>query len=104
MPDPYGDIVRDPGTLSDEEDHNAHVIAPVMANDTEILETYLSTMSDDYRRRRVQTASSRQARPVMFTTMPRKPLGTRQYQSLASSKCELVEKLLEPFAQDVIER
>jgi hypothetical protein len=97
-------IVQDPGTLSDEEEHNAHVIGPVMANDTEILETYLSTVSEHSRRRRVQTASSRQARPVMFTTMPKKPLGTRQHQSLASCKCELIEKLLEPFSQDVIER
>lgn len=104
LPDISHNIVQDPGTLSDEEDHNAHVIGPVMANDTKILEAYLSTMSEEYRGRKVQTASGRQARPAMFTTMSKKPLGTRQYQSLAYCKCELVEKLLGIFAQDVVVR
>lgn len=96
--------LQDPGTLSDTDDHNVHVVAPVMANDIEILETYLSNGAVDQRRPKAQTTPGRQSRPVIFTTVSKKPLGTRQYQSLASSKCELIEKLLEPHAQDILER
>lgn len=93
------------GTLDETEDDNVHVVGPVLANDNEVLEPYLSAIPEAGRyRRSLFTESSRMARPVLFTTMSRRPLGVTKNQTVSAAKCEIIEKLLEPHGLAVIQK
>ncbi|OJZ82376.1 hypothetical protein ASPFODRAFT_74594 [Aspergillus luchuensis CBS 106.47] len=92
------DVVGDTG------DDSSHVVSPVVADDSSILEGYLFTVSDNRRPGLMHTSSksSRLMRQVLFNTIPRRPLGVYSNQSLPSMKCELIEKYLEPATKDVV--
>lgn len=83
---------------------SSHVISPAVADDNEILESYLSTIPLARKRRLVRqsTSSTQPARPVRFNTVPRRPLGVTANQTLAASKCEVVEKYMEPFIDEYL--
>ena len=40
--------------------------------------------------------------PVIFGAVHRRPLGTSPSQTVASSKCEIIDKMLDPFCEDII--
>ncbi|ETN44978.1 uncharacterized protein HMPREF1541_09854 [Cyphellophora europaea CBS 101466] len=104
-PTPGYSIVGGNGTLDETEDDNVHVVGPVLANDNEVLEPYLSAIPEAGRyRKSICTDSSRMARPVLFTTMSRRPLGVTKNQTLSAAKCEVIEKLLEPHCQAIVQR
>lgn len=83
---------------------SSHVISPAVAEDNEILESYLSTIPLVRRRCLVRqsSSSSQPARPVRFNTVPRRPLGVTANQTLAASKCEVVEKYMDPFIDEYL--
>lgn len=92
------DVVGDTG------DDSSHVVSPVVADDSSILEGYLFTVPDNRRPGLMHTSSksSRLMRQVLFNTIPRRPLGVYSNQSLPSMKCEVIEKYLEPATKDVV--
>ncbi|GLA55141.1 hypothetical protein AnigIFM63604_001630 [Aspergillus niger] len=92
------DVVGDTG------DDSSHVVSPVVADDSSILDGYLFTVPDNGRLCLMHTNSkpSRLMRQVLFNTIPRRPLGVYSSQSLPSMKCELIEKYLEPTTKDVV--
>ncbi|KZF25602.1 hypothetical protein L228DRAFT_266062 [Xylona heveae TC161] len=91
------------------EEEDSHIIGPAMAVDSEILENYLSTVLDNGSTLRMirtsskSNTSSQHARPTMFTTARRRPLGLLKNQNPTSNKCEMVEKLVEPHLQDLVD-
>lgn len=93
------------GIVSETGDNSSHIVSPAIADDNDVLESYLSTFPDTRRRCIIQTnpSSNRPLRPVLFNTVPRRPLGVTANQSLAAMKCEIIEKYLEPYVQEVVD-
>jgi len=42
-------------------------------------------------------------RPVLFNTIQRRPIGVTLNQSLAVQKCDTIEKLAEPWINDLVD-
>ncbi|KAE8138503.1 fungal-specific transcription factor domain-containing protein [Aspergillus pseudotamarii] len=93
------------GIVTEADDNSSHIVSPAVAEDNDILESYLSTVPDARRRSIIQTDpnSRRPVRPVLFNTVPRRPLGVSANQSLPATKCEFIEKYLEPGVDDVVD-
>ncbi|PWY74881.1 hypothetical protein BO83DRAFT_407755 [Aspergillus eucalypticola CBS 122712] len=100
----YGRIESLMDVVGDTGDDSSHVVSPVVADDSSILEGYLFTVPDNRRPGLMHTSSksSRLMQQVLFNTIPRRPLGVYSNQSLPSIKCELIEKYLEPATKDVV--
>ncbi|KAJ5528295.1 hypothetical protein N7513_012454 [Penicillium frequentans] len=92
------------GLVTEAEDNSSHIVSPAIADDNEILESYLSAVPVT-RRCLVPTSpsSNRPLRPVRFNIVPRRPLGITANQSLAASKCEIIEKYLDPDIDEHLE-
>ncbi|GKZ24237.1 hypothetical protein AbraCBS73388_011041 [Aspergillus brasiliensis] len=101
---PDGKIASLMDVVGDTGDDSSHIVSPVVADDSSILEGYLFAAPDDRRPCLMHTNSkpSRLMRQVLFNTIPRRPLGVYSGQSLPSVKCELIEKYLEPMTKDVV--
>ena len=80
---------------------NPHIVSPAVADDNTILEAYLCPLPGSRRRMIRPTANG--ARPVLFNSVQRRPLGVACNQSLAGSKCQIIEKLIEPHEHDLID-
>lgn len=93
------------GIVSETGDDSSHIVSPAIADDNDILESYLSTLPDARRRCIIQAnpGSNRPLRPVLFNNVPKQPLGVTANQSLAAMKCEIIEKYLEPYVQEVVD-
>jgi hypothetical protein len=78
--------------LAESGDSSTHIISPAIVDDNEELRTSStsSTMGPPSRR-------------VLFNTVLKKPLGIHARQTLAASKLEVIEKLLEPHIMDLID-
>ncbi|KAB8279670.1 fungal-specific transcription factor domain-containing protein [Aspergillus minisclerotigenes] len=93
------------GIVTEVGDNSSHIVSPVVAEDNDVLESYLSTVPDARRRSIIRTDpnSRRPVRPVLFNTVPRRPLGVSATQSLPATKCEFIEKYLEPEVDDIVD-
>ncbi|KAJ5742730.1 uncharacterized protein N7511_011131 [Penicillium nucicola] len=91
------------GIIAEAEDDSSHIVSPAVADDNEILESYLSAVPAT-RRGPVRTGSSsnRPLRPVRFNIVPRRPLGVTGGQSLAASKCEIIERYMDPHIDEYL--
>lgn len=92
------------GIVAEAGDNSSHVVSPAVAEDNDILESYLSTIPDSRRPSliRANSNSNRPMRPVLFNTVPRRPLGLFTNQSLPATKCEIIEKYLGPNLDEVV--
>ncbi|KAL4964846.1 Zn(II)2Cys6 transcription factor [Aspergillus stella-maris] len=85
------------GIANEAENDSSHIVSPAVADDNDILESYLSAIPTAQRRHMISTSSSnRHFGPVRFNAVPRRPLGVVANQSFAASKCELIEKYMDP--------
>lgn len=96
------------GLGSQEDDESSHIVGPAVTSDTQILADYL---------RAEPSAGGRLARmarpgrnhgpgsdkPVMFARIRKHPVGKPLCQSTASMKCEIVEKILEPWTEELVD-
>lgn len=84
--------------VTEAGDDSSHIVSPAVADDNDILQSYLSAFPATQRRCLVRTSqnSNRPLRPARFNVVPRRPLGVAANQSLAASKCEVIEKYLDP--------
>ncbi|KAI0853047.1 fungal-specific transcription factor domain-containing protein [Daldinia vernicosa] len=89
-------------SIEETEDEN-HIISPAMTGDSQVLVDYLSTTAGDgcgiHQVRSRRTDLSRQ---VFFTAVRKRPLGFTMNANPSHSKCQVVEKLLEPWTQQLI--
>lgn len=90
------------GIATEAGDDSSHTVSPAVADDSEFLEGYLSAIPTAQRRYLVRTgpSSDRPPRPVRFNLVPRRPLGVTANQPLASSKCEIIEKYMDPDLEE----
>lgn len=86
------------GIVAEADGDSSHIVSPAVADDNDILESYLSATPSAQTRYVVRTnsKSDRHLGPVRFNVVPRRPLGIVANQSFAASKCELIEKYIEP--------
>lgn len=86
--------------IAEAGDDSSHIVSPATAGDNDILESYLSAVPTTRSRCLARTSTSstldRPLRPVRFNLVPRKPLGVAVNQSPAASKCEVIEKYMDP--------
>ncbi|KAL7810005.1 N-terminal binuclear Zn cluster-containing/DNA binding domain-containing protein [Trichoderma aethiopicum] len=88
---------------SDDDQHlNLHIVGPAATN--EVLSTYLSGIPGATRSTRLiipEPASC--SRPVLFTEVQKRPFGVKLNRSPSAEKLEIIEKLLEPHNEAVID-
>lgn len=100
------------GLGSPEEEESSHIVGPVVTSDTQILADYLRADPHHGAGRRL----ARTARPgrdgsgsagpdnsVMFARVRRRPMGQTPNQTVASGKCLVIERIIEPFADELID-
>lgn len=89
---------------SDDDQHlNLHIVGPATTNDSQVLSTYLSGIPGATRSTRMivpEPASC--SRPVLFTEVQKRPVGVILNRSPSAEKLEIIEKLLEPHNEAVI--
>ena len=90
---------------ADDHQLNLHIVGPAVTNDSQVLADYLSGIPGATRATRmvVPVPASRRTRPVLFTRVQKRPLGVTANRSPSAEKLEMIEKLLEPYAADVID-
>lgn len=95
---------RQPAPLDEAEDDSPHIMGPAIADDENFLEGYLSTTQAGHSERLIiavfpGTSSS----PVVFTRVKKRPLGISRDISPSKAKLQMIEKLIEPHQQDVVD-
>lgn len=89
--------------------HGSHIVSPAVANDDDVLQSYLSTFPGARRPSMVRASppnsnrATTTARPVLFNTVPKRPLGVTTNQSVAAAKCDIIEKFIEPGVEDLVD-
>lgn len=94
-------------SLAGGEDES-HVIGPVQSPDAQLIADYLlSDPAMDPRAGRMIVVRPEQfqagQRPILFNTVRKHPLGYSGNQTAASLRCEVVEKLIEPYCDELID-
>lgn len=74
----------------------AHVVGPVYSSDAKLIASYLMRCSDRYKGRRTCRDRRRQHQGIHLFESLTNP-------STAAMRCEMVEKLIEPYAVDMAE-
>ncbi|KAL4806233.1 fungal-specific transcription factor domain-containing protein [Aspergillus unguis] len=108
-----GDVYDDAGRaegfpnligIAEADEDSSHIVSPAVADDNDILESYLSAIPFAQKRSFTGTnqASNRHVGPVRFNVVPRRPLGVVANQSFAASKCEVIEKYLDPDVDEYL--
>lgn len=89
---------------NDEQQHNLHIVGPAVTSDNQVLSDYLSAMPSSARGSRiVRPAPGNRSRPVLFTMVQKRPVGLDSNRSFPEERLQLIEKLLEPFASDLLD-
>ncbi|KAI1407097.1 fungal-specific transcription factor domain-containing protein [Hypoxylon sp. FL1857] len=93
-----------PLSIEDTENENAHIISPAMTSDSQVLTDYLSTMrgTNSYGIRLIRPKRTN-GRQVLFTSVQRRPVGLTISPNPSYTKCETIEKLLEPWSEQLID-
>ncbi|OAX80324.1 hypothetical protein ACJ72_05344 [Emergomyces africanus] len=96
------------GIFAEGGNKGSHIVSPTMADDSDILESYVTATTETNGKQLVRvappaSATIRTARPVLFDTVPKRPPGVTSHTSRASEKCELIEKFIQPNARDLID-
>lgn len=84
------------------EEDSSHIVSPAVADDNDILESYLSARPLPQGCSGIRSRRQLGVGQVRFNTVSRRPLGVVPNQSFAASKCELVEKYLDPEVGEYI--
>ncbi|OAQ99555.1 hypothetical protein LLEC1_01327 [Akanthomyces lecanii] len=89
---------------ADDENLNLHIVGPATTDDSRVLTHYLAGVSDAPRSSRmVAPVSSGRTRPILFTAVQKRPLGIATHPSPSAEKLEIIEKLLEPNLDTIID-
>ncbi|KAF5601900.1 transcriptional regulatory [Fusarium pseudocircinatum] len=89
---------------NDEQPHNLHIVGPAVTSDNQVLSDYLSSMPSASRGSRIiRPAIGNRSRPVLFTAVQKRPVGLDSNLTFAEERLQLIEKILEPFASDLVD-
>lgn len=91
------------GSVNDQP-HNLHIVGPAVTSDNQVLSDYLSAMPGATRGSRlVAPVPGNRSRPVLFTMVQKKPLGLTPGRSPSADKLDIIEKLLEPHCEEMVD-
>lgn len=88
------------------DDHalNLHIVGPAVTKDNQVLSDYLTAIPGaTLGTRMVVPVPASRSRTILFTKVQKRPVGIAVNRSPSAEKLELIEKLLEPYAADVID-
>ncbi|KAF5021445.1 hypothetical protein F66182_6509 [Fusarium sp. NRRL 66182] len=89
---------------NDDQQHNLHIVGPAVTSDNQVLSDYLSKMPSAARGSRIiRPVPGNKSRPVLFTMVQKRPVGLDSNRSFPEERLQLIEKMLEPFADDVLD-
>lgn len=94
--------------IAESEQGTSHVVSPAIADDDRVFQEYLfSDTTYGQSRRMVRfhlnlNNPSQHTRPILFNTVPKRGKRESESRSLAVSYCEIIEKLVEPYQNDLI--
>jgi hypothetical protein len=89
---------------ADDQQHNLHIVGPAVTSDNQVLSDYLSSMPGATRGSRlIIPVPGNRSKPVLFTMVQKRPIGLAVNRSLSADKLEMIERLLEPCENDVID-
>ena len=96
--------------LLGETDHeSSHIVGPLLANDAEVLQNYFSvlpqssTSGQTVRPTPYSMFSKGPGGPVLYMTVQRQPAGLVKGFSPGFDQYRVIEKLVEPFAEDLVD-
>ena len=95
--------------IAESEEGSSHVVSPAIADDDRVFQEYLfSSPSYGQSRRMVRfhldlNNLSQHTRPILFNTVPKRGKRESESRSLAASYCEVIEKLVEPHQNNLID-
>lgn len=86
---------------------SSHVVSPAIADDDKVFQEYLSNTPYGQSGRTVRFHpnsyhSNGPARPIVFNTTPKRGSREAEGRALAASNCAIVEKLVEPYQDELI--
>lgn len=80
-----------------------HIVGPAVTNDKQVLSDYLSGIPGATRSTRmIIPESAGRSQPVLFTMVQKRPVGLAVNRSPSAEKLAIIEKILEPFVDDII--
>ncbi|KAI1490243.1 fungal-specific transcription factor domain-containing protein [Biscogniauxia mediterranea] len=95
-----------PLSADDTEQESRHIVGPAVTSDSQVLAEYLSAVNSSSNSnsgmRLIRPRPTSGSKPVLFTAVRRGPLGLAAHLSPSQLKCQMIEKLLEPRAGDLI--
>ncbi|KAH0601470.1 hypothetical protein MHUMG1_00346 [Metarhizium humberi] len=86
-----------------QDHHTMHIVGPAVTNDKQVLSDYLSGIPGATRSTRmIIPESAGRSQPVLFTMVQKRPVGLAVDKSPSAEKLAIIEKILEPFVDDII--
>ncbi|KAI6090616.1 hypothetical protein F4821DRAFT_21167 [Hypoxylon rubiginosum] len=93
-----------PISIGDTDHENPHIISPAVTSDNQVLTDYLSTTSNaNCGIRLIRPKRTNGSKQVLFTIVQKRPVGLTINPSPSYTKCEIIEKLLEPWTERLID-
>lgn len=87
--------------VAEQGGDNTHIVGPVETADAHVLSDFLSAdRMAFWRPARPRTTSEK---PVMFKCVRKRPLGIAVAQTRSAQQCEIIEKMLEPWLDDLVQ-
>ncbi|KAH9907077.1 fungal-specific transcription factor domain-containing protein [Xylariomycetidae sp. FL2044] len=98
------DTQSSPLSIDEVDGENPHIIGPAVTNDSQVLTDYLSAVNENHGGMRlIRPKPMSGSTPVLFTSVQKRPLGLTVSSSPSYIKCEIIEKLLEPWLEHLLE-
>lgn len=99
-----GDYQPTPLSMDDTEQENTHIVGPANTADSQVLADYLSTITtDNGGMRMVRPVPGSRSKPVLFSTVQKRPMGVEVNTNQAREKLNIIERFLAPYAEQLIE-
>ncbi|TPX15462.1 uncharacterized protein E0L32_004442 [Thyridium curvatum] len=95
------------GIIAQPDEGTSHVVSPAIADDDRVFQEYLSNTSTAQKRRMVKFhlnlgQPTRHARQILFNIVPKRGERETESRSIAASSFEVIEKLIDPYQDDLI--
>jgi hypothetical protein len=93
-----------PLSIGDTEQENTHIVGPANTADSQVLADYLSIINtDNGGMRMVRPVPASRSKPVLFSTVQKRPIGVEANTSQAREKLHIIEQFLAPYAEQLID-
>lgn len=87
---------------------SSHVVSPAIADDDRVFQEYLfSNASNSQSKRMVRfhlnlNNPSQYSRPILFNTVPKRGKRETESRSLSALNCEIIEKIIHPYQDELV--